>query len=430
MTTFESTYESVETFESVTTTKTSRKSSIRSRRSSRRSSNTTRNESSTPSKTKPIKIKPRINLDKLEPPVWSNQSPFNDKISPVKVSLEDVDELIASLSAAELEELSLVDPDDSSMPPSMRCLYNCEKDATGDIDRSAMLRDLQEKAAKTPDIEDQVKFVPGLLRGKKYVPKEEDTIHVREDADEKDEQQELELSILLENAAEYDEYIANATDLELREVADILGLTYQNDCLATELKKYPDPPANDSNINEIIERVRSNDPDLIEINLNNIKGIGANQWQLLFGGLSKNDHVESLTAANCDISDTIAQLICDCLNENQSLRFLTLDSNSISGEMILKLIQTTSRKKVLEELRVSNQLNCKYLGNRIETEISLALSETPQLVKLGLTMEFRDTLNRTAVQLQKNLDQRRQKEQQKKVTLRLDRTKGPTIEDE
>lgn len=53
------------------------------------------------------------------------------------------------------------------MPPSMRCLYNCEKDATGDIDRSAMLRDLQEKAAKTPDIEDQVKFVPGLLRGKK-----------------------------------------------------------------------------------------------------------------------------------------------------------------------------------------------------------------------------------------------------------------------
>lgn len=86
------------------------------------------------------------------------------------------------------------------------------------------------------------------------------------------------------------------------------------------------------------------------------QGIGANQWQLLFGGLSKNDHVESLTAANCDISDTIAQLICDCLNENQSLRFLTLDSNSISGEMILKLIQTTSRKKVLEELRVSNQV--------------------------------------------------------------------------
>ena len=32
---------------------------------------------------------------------------------------------------------------------------------------------------------------------------------------------------------------------------------------------------------------------------------------------------------------------------------------------------------------------------------------TPQLVKLGVTMEFRDSLNRTAVQLQKNLDKRK-----------------------
>ena len=50
------------------------------------------------------------------------------------------------------------------------------------------------------------------------------------------------------------------------------------------------------------------------------------------------------------------------------------------------------------------QLNCKYLGNRVETEIVSALRETPQLVKLGLTMEFRDTLNKAAVQLKNNLD--------------------------
>ena len=53
------------------------------------------------------------------------------------------------------------------------------------------------------------------------------------------------------------------------------------------------------------------------------------------------------------------------------------------------------------------QLNCKYLGNRIEKEIADALTQTPQLVKLGVTMEFRDSLNRTAVQLQKNLDKRK-----------------------
>lgn len=46
------------------------------------------------------------------------------------------------------------------------------------------------------------------------------------------------------------------------------------------------------------------------------------------------------------------------------------------------------------------------MGNRIETEIANLLHETPQLVKLGITMEFRDTLNRTAVQLEKNLDRK------------------------
>ena len=31
----------------------------------------------------------------------------------------------------------------------------------------------------------------------------------------------------------------------------------------------------------------------------------------------------------------------------------------------------------------------------------------PQLVKLGVSMEFRDSLNKTAIQLQKNLDRRK-----------------------
>ena len=53
------------------------------------------------------------------------------------------------------------------------------------------------------------------------------------------------------------------------------------------------------------------------------------------------------------------------------------------------------------------KLNCKYLGSRVENDIANALAMTPQLVKLGVTMEFRDSLNRTAVQLQKNLDKRK-----------------------
>ena len=52
----------------------------------------------------------------------------------------------------------------------------------------------------------------------------------------------------------------------------------------------------------------------------------------------------------------------------------------------------------------TSQLNCKYLGNRVENEIVQAICEAPQLLKLGIALEFRDALNKTAIQLLKNLD--------------------------
>ena len=48
----------------------------------------------------------------------------------------------------------------------MRCLYNCEKNVTGEVDRDKMLTHLKEEAVAIPDKEDRVKFVPGTIRGK------------------------------------------------------------------------------------------------------------------------------------------------------------------------------------------------------------------------------------------------------------------------
>ena len=49
-------------------------------------------------------------------------------------------------------------------------------------------------------------------------------------------------------------------------------------------------------------------------------------------------------------------------------------------------------------------MNCKYLGNRVENEIVEAVCGAPQLLKLGIALEFRDALNKTAIQLLKNID--------------------------
>ena len=56
---------------------------------------------------------------------------------------------------------------DKSLPPSMRCLYTCEKKATGAVDRRAVLKALRQTAMSTPDKEERVEFVPGTVRGKR-----------------------------------------------------------------------------------------------------------------------------------------------------------------------------------------------------------------------------------------------------------------------
>ena len=250
----------------------------------------------------------------------------------------------------------------------MRCIYSCEKTATGALDRGAMLKDLQQKAADAPDKEEQVQFVPGTLRGKKVgelirmrVPAKCTTRYLQfippiEEAAAEDiafEQKMTEGEHNDEVSEEQAEFFAHASMLDLQEMADILGVTYQDHCRATELPAFPPAPPNDVDAADIVRRVAANDPDLVDVNLNNVRGV---EWARLLAGLAGNGHVESVSAANCDITDSVGALICDCLERNGCLRLLTLDSNSLSGDMVVRLIAATAARQTVEELRLTNQV--------------------------------------------------------------------------
>ena len=51
----------------------------------------------------------------------------------------------------------------------MRCIYNCEKVVTGEVDRDKIMTHLKEEAVATPDKEERVKFVAGTIRGKQVI---------------------------------------------------------------------------------------------------------------------------------------------------------------------------------------------------------------------------------------------------------------------
>ncbi|XP_023342622.1 tropomodulin-3 [Eurytemora carolleeae] len=181
-----------------------------------------------------------------------------------------------------------------------------------------------------------------------------------------------------------------ATADDIIDIADILGVTFQDDCVAAALKFFPAEAPNDTNIDEVIKKAQENDCELMEINLNNIKHISKQKWETLFNVLKDNNTVEAVSAANCDLNDSIVKMLCDCLESNSTIKQLNLESNSVTGKMVLDIIKSTANTKGLEELKIANQYNNMYLGSAIEYALAEMIPKYPHLVKLGVRLEFRD----------------------------------------
>ena len=56
---------------------------------------------------------------------------------------------------------------DSFMPPSERCSYECDKTPTGPLNRKKLIDHINKQALETPDIPELKPYVPGVVRGKK-----------------------------------------------------------------------------------------------------------------------------------------------------------------------------------------------------------------------------------------------------------------------
>ena len=145
---------------------------------------------------------------------------------------------------------------------------------------------------------------------------------------------------------------------DLQEIADVLGVIYQDDCKAEKLTIYPAEVPNSINFEDIIERIEANDPTLTEVTLNNVKNLHSNQWLRLFTALEHSNTVlETLHAANCDLKDIEANMIVKALAKNSTLLKLTLDSNLFSAKSVVNILQAIASSKSLKEIRLNNQVS-------------------------------------------------------------------------
>uniref|UniRef100_A0A1A7WQU8 Tropomodulin 1 n=3 Tax=Iconisemion striatum TaxID=60296 RepID=A0A1A7WQU8_9TELE len=302
----------------------------------------------------------------------------------------DEDELLKKLSEEELQrledELEELDPDNALLPAGLRQKDQTKKAPTGTFQRDNLLAHLEKQAKEHPDREDLVPYT-GEKRGKAFVPKKRvDPI--------------LE-SVTLE--PELEEALSSATDAELCDIAAILGMhtlmsnQQYYEALAsstivnkqglnsviqcTQYKPVPDEEPNATDVEETLTRVKRNDPDLVEVNLNNIKNIPVPTLKAYAEALMKNTVVERFSIVGTRSNDPVAFALAEMLKVNSTLKSLNVESNFITGAGILALIESLQNNSTLTELKIDNQ--SQPLGNKVEMEIASILEKNTTLLKFG-----------------------------------------------
>ncbi|XP_036372840.1 tropomodulin-1-like isoform X2 [Megalops cyprinoides] len=303
----------------------------------------------------------------------------------------DEDELLKKLTEEELQrledELEELDPDNALLPAGMRQKDQTKKAPTGTFQRDNLLAHLEKQAKEHPDREDLVPYT-GEKRGKVWVPKKVAVDPIME-------------SVTLE--PELEEALANASDAELCDIAAILGMhtlmsnQQYYEALAsstivnkqglnsviqcTQYKPVPDEEPNSTDVQDTLEKMKSNDPDLLEVNLNNIRNIPVPTLKAYAEALKDNTVVERLSIVGTRSNDPVAYALADMLKVNTTLKSLNVESNFITGAGILALVEALQSNTTLQELKIDNQ--SQPLGNKVEMEIANMLEKNTTLLKFG-----------------------------------------------
>lgn len=320
----------------------------------------------------------------------------------------DEDEILNKLSAEELKQLETaleeMDPENALLPAGLRQKDQTSKTASGPFDRERLLKYLEKEAMEYKDRDDIVPFT-GEKKGKVFVPKEKPIETRKEEVTTLD--------------PELEEALSSATDTELCDLAAILGVHtlvtssqtydgtgskegYNNVVKGEKMNPVFDEPPNPTNVEDTLQRVKSNDSTLTEVNLNNIKNIPIPTLKDFAKSMEKNTHVKKFSLAATRSNDPVAVAFSDMLRENKTLRSLNLESNFITGAGVQALVDALRDNDTLTEIKIDNQR--QQLGTTVEMEIAKMLEENKSIVKFGYHFTQQGPRSRAAAAITKNND--------------------------
>ncbi|XP_077577471.1 leiomodin-3 [Stigmatopora nigra] len=394
----------------------------------------------------------------------------------------DEDELLATLSPEELEELQsemdiMIAPDDT-VPVGQRQKDQTEKPPTGSFDHRSLVgflywekeskRMLEEErvpATLLPSertssqesedkeevntlenkiqeiieeaIEDKVKhgFSDGEIIEEKFI----EIVDEVKKSNETDKAIHQKIKKINENKQENTAIQSDSTETETgrckegTEVKDLTCFTKKSEpkkkmnklkianLALNNIKMTSRPSGNETNLESTLDKIRNNTCSVTEVNLNNIENIPKEMLLDYVNALKKNKHVKTFSIANTGLDENIAFHIANMLRENRSITTLNIESNFITGKGIVAIIRCLQFNETLTELRFHNQRH--MLGHHAEMEIARLLKANNTLLKMGYHFEQPGPRMVVTNLLTRNLDRQRQlrKEEQKQQQQREQR---------
>ncbi|NWW18835.1 TMOD1 protein, partial [Falcunculus frontatus] len=296
----------------------------------------------------------------------------------------DEDQILGALTEEELRklenELEELDPDNALLPAGLRQRDQTQKPPTGPFKREELMAHLEKQAKDVKDREDLVPFT-GEKRGMVilytpcWVRHDEGTVG----APQKDFMFSFSFSVAilgmhtLMSNQQYYEALGSSTIVNKEGLNSVIK--------PTQYKPVPDEEPNSTDVEETLKRIQSNDPDLEEVNLNNIMNIPIPTLKAFAEALRNNTYVKKFSIVGTRSNDPVAFALAEMLKVNNTLKSLNVESNFISGSGILAIVEALEGNTSLVELRIDNQ--SQPLGNKVEMEIANILEKNTSLLKFG-----------------------------------------------
>uniref|UniRef100_A0A671UDT6 Leiomodin-3 n=1 Tax=Sparus aurata TaxID=8175 RepID=A0A671UDT6_SPAAU len=298
----------------------------------------------------------------------------------------DEDELLATLSSEELQELEReLDHLDDNVPIGLRQKDQTAKTPTGSFDRDALQKYWEDENKK------RCQMYPGQLRTwwkKKSKNKERlrnASFHDHECKKEAPSRNKCPQKNAPSKVSRSEAKRTETTEQVLNVTSDRAS-------------------GNPTVIDKTLEQILCDDATVSEVNLNNIEDISQETLLRFAEALCTNTHVHMFSLANTHADDRVAFAISKMLSENQFIRNLNIESNFVSGQGILALLAALQHNRTLVELRFHNQRH--ICGGKVEMEMVQLLRENTTLLKLGYQFDLPGPRMTATSILTRNQDQR------------------------